>query len=157
MMGVTMIKRLLPIALVALMGCTPSQIRAWVSWHEQDPEAAVAFANQPEVQEALAEAMASTGNPTPGDCDSYAPLFQKYGLPVATFKRIAWRESGCNHRSFVTDSDDLGGGLLGINLRAGASRWFDWCGLTINNVTDAETNVHCAAEARKRMGMTPWS
>lgn len=98
-----------------------------------------------------------TTNPTPGDCDSYVPLFEKYGLPVATFKRIAWRESGCNHESFVIDSDDSGGGLLGINLRAGASRWREWCGLTLSNVTDAETNVKCAAAAYQRMGMRPWA
>lgn len=93
---------------------------------------------------------------TPGDCSSYAPLFERYGLPVQTFERIAWRESGCNHRSFVIDSDDSGGGLLGLNLRAGAATWRSWCGLTLGNVTDAETNVRCAAAAYDRMGMRPW-
>jgi hypothetical protein len=92
----------------------------------------------------------------PGDCSSYQPLFEQYGLPVNTFTQIAWRESGCNHLSFIRDSDDLGGGLLGINLRAGASTWFSWCGLTTANITDAETNVRCASEAYSRMGMTPW-
>jgi hypothetical protein len=150
-------RRWLPIALVALMGCTPNQIRAWVRWYGDDPEAAVEFANQPEVQEALAESVQRSESVQPGDCDSYAPLFEKYGLPVATFKRIAWRESGCNHQSFVRDSDDLGGGLLGINLRAGASRWFSWCGLTTGNVTNADKNVECAGEAYQRMGMSPWS
>jgi hypothetical protein len=148
--------RWLPIALVALMGCTPNQIRAWVRWYGDDPTAATEYANQPEVKEALAQSIQRSESVQPGDCDSYAPLFEKYGLPVATFKRIAWRESGCNHRSFVRDSDDLGGGLLGINLRAGADDWFDWCGLTLGNVTDAEINIHCAAEAYQRMGMAPW-
>jgi len=158
MKGVTMIrKRWLPIALIALVGCTPHQIRVWVGWYERDPDAAVEFANQPEVQQALADAMQRRQSVEPGDCDSYVPLFEKYGLPVATFKRIAWRESGCNHQSFVRDSDDLGGGLLGINLRAGASRWFDWCGLTTGNVTDADKNVECASAAYQRMGMAPWS
>lgn len=91
-----------------------------------------------------------------GDCASYAPLFERYGLPVATFTRIAWRESHCNHKSFVIDSDDAGGGLLGLNLRAGASRWREWCGLTLANVTDAEVNVRCARAAYDRMGMRPW-
>ena len=93
----------------------------------------------------------------PGDCDSYVPLFEHYGLPSATFKRIAWRESGCNHRSFVSDHDDLGGGSLGINLRAGARMWAEWCGLNINNVTDASKNVECASEAYQRLGMRPWN
>lgn len=138
-------------ALLALTSCTQAEIKAWVGWYEQDPEAATEFANRPEVQADLLG-----GTTTPGDCGSYVPLYEKYGLPVATFRRIAWRESGCDHTSFVRDSDDLGGGLLGINLRAGASRWYSWCGLTISNVTDAEKNVECASEAYQRMGMTPW-
>ena len=146
-------RRWIPLATILLVGCTPAQINAWRVWFENDPEAAVEFANQPEIQEQLF----NRTNPTPGNCDSYVPLFEKYGLPVSTFRAIAWRESGCDHTSFVRDSDDLGGGLLGLNLRAGAGNWFDWCGLTVSNVTDAETNVHCAAEARQRMGMSPWS
>lgn len=101
---------------------------------------------------------APTGHYTPGDCDSYAPLFASYGLPVATFKRIAWRESGCNHNSFVIDSDDAGGGLLGINLKGSNARvWNQWCGATLSNITNPEINVHCAAEAYQRMGLQPWS
>jgi hypothetical protein len=93
----------------------------------------------------------------PGNCESYWPLMHSYGLP-RVFVRIARRESGCNHRSFVIDRDDAGGGLLGINLKGSLARgWYRWCGLTLANVTDAETNVRCAAEAYQRMGMRPWS
>jgi hypothetical protein len=96
----------------------------------------------------------------PGDCDSYAPLFETYGLPVATFTRIAWRESGCNHTSWVNDSDDLGGGLLGINFRTATLRngWAAWCGATVNNFRyDPELQVRCAKEAYNRLGLKPWS
>lgn len=156
-------RRLVPLALAALVSlsaCTPREVRGWIAWHEVDPDAAVEYATRPEVVADLASGEhdeTDSGSPTPGDCSSYAGLFAAYGLPVATFERIAWRESGCNHRSFVRDSDDLGGGLLGLNLRAGASRWFAWCGLTVSNVTDAETNVRCAAAAYDRLGMAPWS
>jgi hypothetical protein len=93
----------------------------------------------------------------PGNCESYVPLFEAYGLPAATFKRIAWRESGCNHRSFVIDSDDAGGGLLGLNLKGSLARgWNSWCGLNLGNVRDAETNVRCAAVAYQKLGMRPW-
>jgi hypothetical protein len=154
-------------ASMAATGCTPAQTQAWLSWHGDDPEAAIAFLDTPEGQATLDDTETSTDGPqfaqhlagsavVPGDCSSYAGLFAAYGLPVATFTRIAWRESGCNHRSFVSDSDDLGGGLLGLNLRAGASRWRSWCGLTTANVTDAATNVRCAAAAYERMGMRPW-
>lgn len=93
----------------------------------------------------------------PAPCARYAPLFRAYGLPVATFERIAYRESRCNARSFVVDSDDAGGGLLGINLkgRLGAT-WRSWCGATLANVTNADVNVRCAAAAYHRMGLRPW-
>jgi len=92
-----------------------------------------------------------------GDCSSYAPLFAEYGLPVATFTRIARRESGCNHESFVIDNDDAGGGLLGINLKGSLARgWYRWCGATLGNITDAEVNVRCAAVAYQKMGLAPW-
>lgn len=164
-------RRLLIIAAVVLTACTPNQVRHWIAWHDSDPEAAVEFAQRPEVVAELAtgehEATSSDGpqfaqelsaqSVRAGDCESYAPLFAAYGLPVATFTRIAWRESGCNHRSFVMDSDDAGGGLLGLNLKGSLGRtWNGWCGLTLGNVTDAETNVRCAAEAYQRMGMSPW-
>lgn len=105
------------------------------------------------------EPEAVTVEVVPGDCDSYVPLFVEYGLPPATFKRIAWRESGCNHESFVIDSDDAGGGLLGINLKGAqlARGWNQWCGATLANITDAEVNVRCAGEAYQRLGMRPWN
>jgi hypothetical protein len=93
----------------------------------------------------------------PGNCESYWPLMQEYGLP-RVFVRIAWRESGCNHNSFVIDRDDAGGGLLGINLKGSslARGWHSWCGATLGNITDAETNVRCAAVAYQKLGMRPW-
>lgn len=100
----------------------------------------------------------ATGGYQPGNCDSYVPLFQKYGLPVSTFKAIAWRESGCNHTVFVSDSDDYGGGLLGINLKGSLGpTWYSWCGATASNITNAEVNVRCASVAYQKMGLQPWS
>jgi hypothetical protein len=39
----------------ALTACTPQQLADFVAWHEQDPAAAEAFANLPEVQALLVE------------------------------------------------------------------------------------------------------
>jgi len=152
-------------ALVTVAGCTPAQVRAWLRWHAEDPETAVAFLDTDAGRDLLAgddsdgpqfaEYLATL--PTPGDCSSYAPLLELHGLPVATFTRIAWRESGCDHRSYVVDHDDAGGGLLGINLKGRlAALWREWCGVTLASVTDAETNIRCAAAAYRRMGMAPW-
>ena len=93
----------------------------------------------------------------PARCNRYTPLFRAHHLPVATFKRIAWRESGCNPRSFVIDRDDAGGGLLGINLKGRmAGTWRRWCGATLANITSADVNVRCAAVAYRKMGLRPW-
>jgi len=100
---------------------------------------------------------ASSDAVQPGDCESYWPLMQEYGLP-RVFVRIAWRESGCDHTSFVVDRDDAGGGLLGINLKGSslARGWYRWCGATLGNITDAEVNIRCASVAYQKMGMAPW-
>ena len=94
----------------------------------------------------------------PGDCDSYGPLFAAYGLPVATFERIAWRESGCNHTSWVFNRTDSGGGLLGINFKGSlAAGWYRWCGATLSNFRyDPDLQVRCAKEAYDRLGLRPW-
>jgi len=152
------------VALFAATACTPAQVRAWLRWHRADPDAAVAFLDTDVGRELLADdgsdepQFAQWLTPTPGDCGSYAPLLELHGLPVATFTRIAWRESGCNHRSFVIDADDAGGGLLGINLKGSlAATWHSWCGVTLGSVIDADTNIRCAAEAYRRLGLRPWS
>lgn len=95
----------------------------------------------------------------PGPCARYAPLFRAHGLPVATFTRIAWRESGCNHTRFTDDHDDLGGFLLGQNFRTAGLRagWKRWCGATLANIRyDADRQVRCAAVAYHKLGLRPW-
>ena len=39
--------------LTGLTGCTPVQIAAWHDWHDHDPEAAVAFLDEPWVRDEL--------------------------------------------------------------------------------------------------------
>lgn len=35
------------------ISCTPKEVRQWHTWYNQDPDAAVEFANRPEIQEQL--------------------------------------------------------------------------------------------------------
>ena len=151
-------KRLLAILALLLTACTPAQHRAWLNWWHSDPQAAVDYANRgcPGTSGCAVD-QPSVASPTPGDCDSYVPLFQAFGLPTSTFRHIAWRESGCNHTVFVNNSTDLGGGLLGINLKGSLGpTWFRWCGATTGNITNATVNVRCAKAAYSRMGLAPW-
>jgi len=47
---------------LALTACTPQQVTMWVDWHNQDPAAAEAFANTPEVQAQLHPARQASTN-----------------------------------------------------------------------------------------------
>jgi hypothetical protein len=150
-------RRLIVIALIVVAGCTPAQSRSWWDWHRTDPQAAEAFMNTPSGRRLLADPAAPASG-SAGNCASFAPLFRAYGLPVAIFERLAWRESGCNPGSFVMSRTDSGGGLLGINLKGRlAATWRVWCGATLGNITNATVNVRCAAAAYRRMGLRPWS
>ena len=42
--------------------CTPTQLDKWVTWYEQDPGAALEYANRPEIQAQLAERATSSTN-----------------------------------------------------------------------------------------------
>jgi hypothetical protein len=85
-------RALATIALVTLTGCTPAEVQAWVAWHDQDPDAAVAFAeNLP---------------PEP------APVLRNGH--AAQWERIAWCESGRNWSMRATNRTGTYGGGLAI-------------------------------------------
>ena len=48
-------RRILFIVLLAfgVTACTPTQLNKWVAWYEQDPGAALEYANRPEIQAQL--------------------------------------------------------------------------------------------------------
>jgi len=46
-------KRYIPVVLLALTACTPTQLEAWTAWYARDPVAAEEFANRPEIQALL--------------------------------------------------------------------------------------------------------
>ena len=173
-------RRFIPLLIAAPLlmlatACTPGQIQAWLNWHEQDPQAAVEFANTDWVQQALQtrgdspvggpeldmgqfdDDLGSDGDVTPGDCDSYADEAAAAGLPWGRFSQVAWRESGCNHTVRVVDNNDTGGGILGFNFRGDGGYWAK-CGLNWDNLTDSVSRqMECAAMAYNELGMSPWS
>jgi len=159
------IRRLLPLAMVPLaLGCTPTEVRLWAAWHAEDPEAAVAYAQQPEVVAALASATqpvvrSSSG----GGCDAIYDEMVAQGASGATARRFAYsiapRESGCTPQ-FVHDRDDWSYSRFGLNgltanLRA---NWQAWCGADVRTDTrHLATDVACALAAHARMGWAPWT
>ncbi len=78
-------------------------------------------------------------------CPKYEHLFEQYRLPVATFSRISWRESRCNHRVVSPIRASTGRPDVGL-VQISAS----WSSLTMrickvkrSQVVKALTNVHC--------------
>lgn len=161
----TKFRALALLLLVPLVACTPRELRAWVAWHDQDPEAAVAFAQQPEVVADLAtgeheqQAPSGGGGGTPGVCDTYADDMAAVGLPVATFTRIAWRETGCNPNVWVVNRTDTGGAMFGFNLKGSlAGYWRNLCGATTSNLRgNVPLIMECAAAEYHAHGLRAWS
>lgn len=79
-------RRLVVVAvLVVLCGCTPAQTRAWLTWWQDDPQAAVDFL-QTEPGRALLE-------------ETHTPAPSRGARPArgaGVWDRIAWCESGSN-------------------------------------------------------------
>jgi hypothetical protein len=48
--------------MIGTVGCTNAQVAEWVKWYEQDPVAAVEFANLPEIQASLNSRAPSQNN-----------------------------------------------------------------------------------------------
>jgi hypothetical protein len=167
-----MIRRLVLIGgvLLAATACTPQEIAGWVDWHNQDPAAAEAFANLPEVQANLhggaqaapEEAPAPEAQSGRGGCDGIYDEMLRQGASAGVAQRFAYRiaprESGCSPQ-FVHDHDDWSFSRFGLNgLTAGLrSNWANWCGADVRSDTqNLSTDVRCALEAYQRMGWRPW-
>lgn len=90
-------RRLVAAAVLALSacGCTGGQLDAWLAWHDADPDAAVAFANLPEVAAEL--------HPAPRPVRS-----------GGVWDRIAWCESGgrWNYPPVTNRTGTYSGGLM---------------------------------------------
>jgi hypothetical protein len=173
----TQTKRKLVTALAALgiaaaaSACTPQDIQNWVAWHDQDPAAAEAFANQPEIQASLASGAHEQAAPDPepeaqsgrGGCDGIYDEMIRQGAGSGVAQRFAYRiaprESGCSAQ-FVHDRDDWSYSRFGLNgLTAGLRQnWANWCGADVRSDTkNLSTDVRCALAAYHRMGWSPWS
>ena len=163
-------KRLMAIALGALAlattACTPSQINAWVDWHNSDPAAADAFLETPEFQElsddGLQEAVrlnppaASAGGSTDssnGQCVGFKGLLAQYnpGWSVDRMAGIMYRESRCDPSA----SNSCCSGLLQMHrMHVPVPECGVW---SRNDLYNAEANVCAAAQLFRSSGYSAWS
>ena len=104
----------------------------------------------------------SASNKVQGTCPQYEPMFKKFGLPVAEFSRISFRESRCNPRSVSpirksTGKPDVG--LVQISASwATVTRTI--CHVSYSQVVPALTKVNCnlavASYLFKNGGLNHW-
>jgi hypothetical protein len=96
-------------------------------------------------------------SPVAGRCP-YTGLLAEYGLPVAYFDKVMWRESRCQASAYNGRHRDRSYGLLQINTKG--ALWGELkrrCGLTSKDqLFDPRTNVRCAAQLYKVYGKKPW-
>lgn len=95
----------------------------------------------------------------PGNCETFRPLMEKYGLPADKFLAIARRESNCLPNVHNGRGRDDSYGLGQINTYGNLWGELQWrCGLEYKEqLYDPETNIRCMAELYKAYGMKPWS
>lgn len=95
----------------------------------------------------------------PARCAWMAPFLAEFGLPVATFQRIAWRESGCAFRApCVATRTDLACSRFGLNFKGSMARyWRQLCGARSHLDTRYfHIDMTCARKAYERLGLAPW-
>ena len=76
-------------AVAAVTACTPAQIRDWQAWHQREPDAAIAFAELPEIQAALQHGARGAIRQPAASSEGYVP---EHGWAV--WNAIAECESG---------------------------------------------------------------
>ena len=161
-------RTLLGLAAIAVLtaGCTPSQINAWVNWHDSDPAAADAFLETPVFQElsddGLQEAVRLDPPPAPtgwstdssnGQCVGFKGLLAQYnpGWSVDRMAGIMYRESRCDPSA----SNSCCSGLLQMHRMHVP---IPECGVySRNDFYNAEANVCAAAQLFRSSGYGAWS
>lgn len=92
------------LALTALTGCSDEQLAAWVHWYQRDPDAAVAFARQPEIDALLQQRSERAAAAESAPTVSW----------TVDWDAIAACESGANwsHQPVTNSSGTYSGGLM---------------------------------------------
>ena len=125
-------------ALAPLGGCTNAQVAKWLEWHSQDPAAAEAFAEDPAVQQSLAE---RENRPAQAASNS--------GGGGSVWDRLAQCESGGNW------SINTGNGYYG-GLQFLPSTWRANGGSGMPHQASREEQIRVAENLRANSGFAPW-
>lgn len=136
-------KRMMIVLLLATTACTPRELAAWVKWHQQDPVAAIEFANKPEIQAELA---------TRAHEDDSSGLINNH---AQRWEQIAWCESGRQWSLRATNrTGTYGGGLM---IRDNV--WAEYGGREFANTADQASKaqqIHIAERILDDVGWQAW-
>jgi hypothetical protein len=95
--------------------------------------------------------------PIDGDCATWRPLLERYGLPWSKFEPILVRESNCTNAHAV-DGDDHSHGGLQVNILSSATRRaFEALGFDHDYLHTVEGAIHAAGNLHLVCGMAPWT
>lgn len=95
--------------------------------------------------------------PVDGNCDSWAPLLERYGIPYdATAKAIMWRESRCSNAVNINpQTRDQSYGPFQVN-RQGITAWWNEGGYTLEVMSMPAGAVAAAGVLYGDCGWGPW-
>lgn len=95
--------------------------------------------------------------PVDGDCESWRPLLERYGIPFDEAQPVMWRESRCAmaHNGTASTRDDSWGPLQ-VNRWGSLAAWWDAGGYTADVMATPEGAVAAAAVLYHSCGWSPW-
>lgn len=92
-----------------------------------------------------------------GDCESWRPLLESYGIPYDEARPIMWRESRCTMAVNVSHrTRDASYGPFQINRYGSLAAWWDGGGYTLDVMSTPEGAVAAAAVLYHSCGWSPW-
>lgn len=128
------------LVLLVLVSCTPDELARWSAWHDVDPIAADAYAD--DVLDELAY----------GRCGRWHDEALTAGFAESdwsTLSRLMWRESKCLPH---VQNPSGATGLLQV-----MPMWADDCGTTPEALFDPNVNLTCARHVLDVQGWQAWS
>lgn len=100
----------------------------------------------------------TTPAPIDGDCESWRPLLDRYGIPFDEARPIMWRESRCligAHNGSRRTRDDSFGPFQ-VNRFGSLADWWDSAGYTASVMSTPEGAVAAAAVLYHSCRWSPW-
>ena len=92
-----------------------------------------------------------------GDCESWRPLLESYGIPYDEARPIMWRESRCTMAvNYNPSTRDASHGPLQVNRYGSLAAWWDAGGYTVEVMSTPEGAVAAAAVLYHSCGWMPW-